>query len=166
MGRVMTTAEYRRQQREISAAMPLMDQAKDAILKRQFDAAEQLLDQVLAGDANCAEALFLMGYMHDLWCANRPEEAMKFYQRLAELKSNPNASFTGMYYGLRLLCNQKRWPEALAAVEEIDRAFPRLSPFSRIQVDICRDSARRELAEKGTTQPAAGASTKKERPAP
>ena len=74
-GRMMTTTEYRRRQRETIALMPPLDQAKLAIAMRQFDVAKQLLNQILDNDADSAQALLLMGYVHELWDANRPEAA-------------------------------------------------------------------------------------------
>jgi hypothetical protein len=64
-GRMMTTAEYRRRQREAIGAMPLLNQAKLAIAMRQLDVAEKLLNRILKNDANCDEAILLLGYLHD-----------------------------------------------------------------------------------------------------
>ncbi len=122
-GRVITTAEYRRRQREIVAAMPLLDQAKFAISIREFDTAEDLLNRVLASDDACAEALLLLGIMNEPCCANRPEKALKYYRRLAGMASNPRASCTGMFQRLVLLRNLKRWPEAMDTINDINRTF-------------------------------------------
>ncbi len=153
-GRVMTTAEYQQRQRETIAIMPPLDQAKMAISMREFDAAEKLLNQILASDANCAEALLLLGYVNDLWCANRPEKALEYYRRLAELESNPRASYTGMYHRLALLQSQKRWPEALEAVEEINQTFSgQLNPFAQRRLEASWKHIIGQLSEQDAKHP-------------
>jgi hypothetical protein len=165
VGRVLTTAQYRQRQREIIAAMRPLDRAKAAFSMHRFEAAEKLLDQVLADDPKSTEALLLMGYVYDLWCTNRPEEALKYYQRLADLKANPNASFSGMYQRLILLRAQKRWPEALATIEDIQRNFPRVSEHERGEIDWWQNYLRQQLAPKDAKRPAAATSNKDEGPA-
>ncbi len=153
-GRVMTTAEYQQRQREIIAVMPPLDQAKMAISMREFDAAEELLGKVLASDANCVEALLLLGYVNDSWCDNRPEKALEYYRRLTELESNPKASYTGMYHRLALLQNQKRWPEALEAVEEINQTFSgQLDPFAQRRLEASWKHIIGQLSEQDVKHP-------------
>jgi hypothetical protein len=108
-GRVITTAEFLKRQRELIATMPPLAQAKTAILMRQFDVAREILDRARRGETDRAEAILLLGYMNDIWCANRPQEAMKFYEELAQWTSNPDATLTGMYYRFRLLAHRRRW---------------------------------------------------------
>lgn len=148
-GRAMTTAEFRRRQRDAVSAMPAIARAKLAFSMHQFGEAENLLGKILQDDPNCAEALLLMGNLNDSGCLGRPDEARKFYRRLAGLKTNPNASFTGMFQETIFLQEEKRWPEALAAVEEILRTFPKLSNDRRRDLDWRRGFFQKQMAEKG-----------------
>jgi hypothetical protein len=146
-GRVTATAQYRARQREAVAAMKPLDRAKTAFAMREFDVARKLLAEILRDDPQCAEALLLQGYMYDLWCTNQPDEALKYYRRLSDL-NDPGASFSGMYLQLNLLRKLQRWPEALAAAEEILAAFPRLDDFHQRDVNWWRDHLRQELGRK------------------
>ncbi len=164
LGRVMTTDQYRRRQQEVIAAMPPVDRAKVAYSMRQLDQAKKLTQTALEDDPECAEALLLMGYLHDVWALNQPEVAMEYYGRLAELTANPNASFTGMYRRLVFLRAQKRWPEAMTVIEKIDATFPRLYDFHQRGIDWWRNHIQEQLAETDAKQPADETSNKEERP--
>jgi tetratricopeptide (TPR) repeat protein len=145
-GRVLTTAQYRQRQQEIIAALPLLDRATAAFAMHQFDKAEPLLEKVLQDDPASAYALLLMGYLHDVWCLNQPDTALQFYQRLADVKADPNASFTGWYQRFVLLRTLQRWPETLAVIDQIDRRFPRPGYYERRDMDWWRDYAGQQLA--------------------
>ncbi len=144
-GRVMTTAQYRQRQEECVAAMPLLDRAKAVFTMHRFDKAQSLLEQVLKDDPASAEALLLMGWLHDQWCMNEPETALKYYRRLAGL-TDPSASAEGWYQQLCLLGKLKRWPETLAAAEQIRRRFPRFNENDGRNVDWWRDEARKHVS--------------------
>ena len=140
-GRVLTTAQYRQRQQEIIAAMPPLDRAKAAFSMHQFDKAKPLLQEVLQDDPASVEALLLMGCLHDVWCLNQPDTALQFYQRLADVKANRNASFTGWYQRFVLLRTLERWPETLAAIDQISQRFPRLREYERRELDWWRGEA-------------------------
>jgi len=161
-GRVTTGPEYRRRQEERLAGLPPLERAKYAFATRRFDLAEPLLSQVLRENPESAEALLLMGRLCDLACTNRPDDALGYYRRLAALKDNRRASFSGVYLQLVLLRNQKRWPEARATIEEISRRFPKLHDYHQRDVDWWRNHIRTQLAEKDAKRPAAPTSNKEE----
>ena len=146
-GRVMTTDQYRQRQQEVIAAMSPLDRAKVAYSMRQLDQAKELAQTVLEDDPECAEALLLMGYLHDLWCMNRPETALEYYHRLAKLESDRNASFTGMYRRFVLLRTLKRWSETLATIDEITGQFPRLHERQQGSIDWWRNHIQKKLGE-------------------
>ena len=127
--------------------MKPLERAKTAFAMREFDVARRLLAEILRDDAECAEGLLLEGYLHDLWCSNQPDEALKYYRRLSDV-NDPAASFSGMYLRLVLLRKLQRWPEALAAAEEILAAFPRLDDFHQRDVNWWCDHLRQELGRK------------------
>ncbi len=145
-GRVMTTAEYRKRQEEIVAAMPPLDRAKAEFTMHRFDAAKALLDEILKNDPASPEALLLMGWLHDIWCANEPETALRYYRRLADVTSNPRASVEGWYQQMCLLGKLQRWPETLAAAEHIKSRFPQFNEYDRSNVDWWRDEAKKHVS--------------------
>ncbi len=163
-GRALTTEQYRQRQRQVVAALPPLDRALAAYSVRRFDEAKKLAEAVLADDPECAEALLLLGHLHDLWCMNRPEVAMEYYGRLAGLTANPNASFTGMYRRLVLLRTQKRWPEALAAIEQIEASFSLMHDWDHRELHWWRNHIQKQLAATGAKQPAGEASNREEGP--
>lgn len=165
LGRVTTTAEFhRRKQQFIDAAKPL-DRAKFNIAMRQFDKGKAALKQVLDADPNQAEALVLMGFLHDRDCLNQPDEAVKYYRRAAQLEDNPSGSLTGMQFWMRLAENRQRWKELADLCEKMLQRFPRLDGPERERIEQLRDSARRQLAEQNAKQSAPATSNKEERPA-
>ncbi len=161
-GRVLTTDQYRQRQREVVAAMPPLDRALVAFSVRRFDQAKELAQTVLEDDPECVEALLLLGYLHESWALNRPEVALEYYGRLAELTANPNASFTGMYRRLVFLRSQKRWPDVLATIEEITGQFPRLHETQQGTIDWWRNHAREQLGVANAKQPAAAETENRE----
>jgi hypothetical protein len=163
-GRALTTEQYRQRQREVVAALPPLDRAMVAYSVRRFDEAKELAETVLRDDPECAEALLLLGHLHDLWCMNRPEAALEYYGRLAELTANPNASFTGMYRRLVLLRTQKRWPEAQAAIEQIEVSYSLMHDSDHRELHWWRNHIRKQLAETDANQAAAETSNREERP--
>ena len=84
-----------------------------------------------------------MGWLHDLWCTSEPETALRDYRRLADVTGNPRASVEGWYQQMCLLGKLGRWPETLAAAEQIGRRFPRFNEYDRGNVDWWRDEAKK-----------------------
>lgn len=122
-GRSITTAEFRRRKQQfIDAAAPL-DRAKFNLGMRRFDKAKTAFQEVLDAEPNQPEALILMGFLHDACCLNQPDEAIRYYRRAAELKDNPAASYSGMYYQLCILRNRSEWRDVLDLCETILRRY-------------------------------------------
>ena len=78
---------------------------------------------------------------------------MKYYRRLSR-PNDPAASFSGMYLRLILLRKLQRWPEALAAAEEILAAFPRLDDPHQRDVNGCAITFARSWARRTRTSAA------------
>jgi hypothetical protein len=163
-GRVMTTAEFLRRRQAFVDAAPPLDGGKLLIGMRQFDKAKSVFRQVLEAKPNQPEALLLMGFLHDRDCLRQPNEAVKYYRRLAELKDNPNASFSGMYFWMCVLQDCQRWDQALGLSEALLQQYPGLDQGYSHYIQAARDRCRQELAKKGVKQPPGGASNKEERP--
>jgi hypothetical protein len=165
IGRAMTTAEFRRRKQQLIDAATPLDRAKFNIGMRQFDRAKAALRQVLDAEPNQAEALILMGFLHDHECLNQLDEAVKYYQRAAALEDNPNGSFSGMYLWMRLLEHRQQWQGMLDLCEKTLQRYPLREGDLQRQIESLRDSARRQLAENNAKQPAPATSNKEERPA-
>ncbi len=93
---VATTAEIRKRRRAAFDAAPPLDAAKFAIGLRRFEKAKAVLTGILADDPGNAEALLLMGFLHDRHCLNQYRTARAYYRRLAEL-DDPAAVLTGLH---------------------------------------------------------------------
>ena len=144
--RVITTGQYRQRQQALIAAMPLLDRAKAAFVMHQFDKAKTLLQQVLTDEPESADALLLMGHVHDVWCLNQPNMALQFYERLAKVASNRNASFTGCLQRMILSGTLQRWPETLAVADEIEQRFPRVWENDRHTIESWRSQATKHVS--------------------
>jgi tetratricopeptide (TPR) repeat protein len=153
LGRVMTTAEFRRRRQQLIDAAAPLERAKFTLGMRQFGKAKAALQQALDADPRQPEALILMGYLHDRECLDQPDEAIKNYRRAAALEDNPNASYSGMFYWRHLLENLQRWKELADLCEAILQRFPRLDEAERQRTERLRDSSRRQLNETHATQP-------------
>ena len=88
-GRAMTTAQYRQRREQFIAAAKPLDRGKFALAMRQFDRAKAALQEVLQAEPDQPEALRLMGFLYDANCLNQPDEAMKYYRRLAAVEGDP-----------------------------------------------------------------------------
>ena len=105
------------QQRRMIDAAPPLDRAKYALSFHQFDEAEQLLGDILGADPKHAEALILMGWLHDAGCLNQTDEAFQYYERAAAVEGHPSAALLGMY----LQCESHLRKGSLVAAREICR---------------------------------------------
>jgi hypothetical protein len=121
-GLVVTDSDLRRRRLALFDAAPPLDAAKLTIGSRQFDQAKSILAGILTVDPANAEALLLMGFVHDRYCLNRPEVALDYYGRLAAL-SQPQAAVAGLYCRYVLQIRRKNWPEALRLGQQIVEDF-------------------------------------------
>ncbi len=148
IGRVMTTAEYRRRKEQyVDAAKPL-DRGKLTLGMRQFDKAKTAFQQVLDTEPNQPEALLLMGLLHDRNGLNQPEEAIKYYRQASNLPDNNNASYSGMYLWVCVLKNNKRWAETVELCDKMLDRFPGLGETPRKRIQWLRNHAREQLNQK------------------
>ncbi len=165
IGRVMTTTEYRRRKQQfIDAAEPL-ERAKFNLGMRHFDKAKAAFQEVLDAQPNQPEALILMGFLYDRVCLNQLDEAIKYYRRAAALEDNPSASYSAMYFWMRVLEHRQQWQEMGDLCEQILHRFPTLQEPVRWHIERFRDHSRQQLAAKNAKQPAPATSNKPERPA-
>ncbi len=147
VGRVMTTAEYlKRRDATIEAMLP-SERAKVYFAMRRFDEAERLLKDVLKDEPEHAEALLLLGWLHDAWCTNRPDEARRYYGRLAAMEANPDACFSGLYMEFTMLKREKKWAELLELSDRICGRFPQINEHRQRSIDWWRDHAQKQVAD-------------------
>ncbi|MEX0704970.1 MAG: hypothetical protein WD069_22915 [Planctomycetales bacterium] len=144
-GRVTPTSEPAALLRKVASRHPPLERAKVQFVIRDFDACGESLRKVLEADPQHAEALFLMGLLHDRWGRNKPEAALPWYERLAALEDR-SASATGMVYALAIHHGAGRWTEVREIGDRIEARFPTLEPFVGHYVDAWRKDARKRLA--------------------
>lgn len=147
-GRVVTTDEYRRRKEQLVEAAAPLDRGKLNLGMRRFDKAKAAFAQVLDADPNQPEALLLMGLLHDRNGLRRPDEAIEYYRRAADLKDNGNASYSGMYLWACVLKDGNRWPETVELCERILRRYPGLGRRPRENIQWLRDHARKQAGAK------------------
>jgi tetratricopeptide (TPR) repeat protein len=146
-GRVMTTEQWKKRKQQFIESAPLLDRAKFAFGMKQFDAAKQHLTKVLKSAPNNAEALLLMGYLHDTWCTNKPDKAARYYRRLEGLKDNPSASMSGMWMRFHLHKRRKEYAQAYQLTKEIPKRFGRLEDHARREMTYWGNRLKKELAK-------------------
>jgi len=121
-GRFVTSRAFREQRLAMCDAAPPLDAAKFAIALRRFDQAKSTLANVLSIDPENAEALLVMGFLHDRHCLNQPEVAMDCYERLAAIDAPP-AALAGKYCLYVLHIHLGNWSEALPLGKQIVENF-------------------------------------------
>jgi len=130
-GRVVTAKDFEKKRAEAITAAPPLDQAKWALSVRKYDKARDLAAAALAAapekDRACAEALLIMGLLHESCCLNEPEKAMEYYARLAAMDNNPCVALAGLAHQYRMLLTAGRAKEALEVGRDIERRYPRNS---------------------------------------
>ena len=146
-GRAMTTAQYRQRREQFIAAAKPLDRGKFALAMRQFDRAKAALQEVLQAEPDQPEALRLMGFLYDANCLNQPDEAMKYYRRLAAVEGDPSATFSGMRLCLAMFIARGQWQDAAALSQAILEQFPDLYEWDQKFVEGCRDQSRQKLAQ-------------------
>jgi tetratricopeptide (TPR) repeat protein len=120
----MTNKQLQATRQEAMDGMKPMDQAKWALSMRQWDKARDLCAGALDKDAGNAEALLVMGIMHEPCCLNQPDKALEYYGKLSAIENNPSAAFTGLAHQYRMHMEAKRYAEALRIGRLIERRYP------------------------------------------
>lgn len=146
--RVMTTAQWNKRREKKISAQSALNQAKFAFTMRQFKKAKRILSGILKTNGNNAEVLLLMGYLHDKWCMNQPEEAIKYYSQLTKIKNNLPANLSGMYMWFHVLKGQKKWAKALELNEKISKSFSGINNDRLREIRRLSQRMRKKLAEK------------------
>jgi tetratricopeptide (TPR) repeat protein len=154
-GRAITTTEYLRRRQAFIEAAPPLERGKLLLGMGQFDRAIAAFQKVLEAEPDQPEALLLMGFVHDRDCLKQPDEAMKYYRRLAESPNDPNASFSGLLFWMYVLKDCQRWEEALELNETLLRQYPVLDPAYSHDIRTIGNQCRQQLARKDA-KPAAG----------
>ncbi len=132
-GRVITGPDFRaRRQAHIKSA-PALEQAKWAMCLRQWDKARDLCADILDKDAANAEALLMMGLLHESCCLNQPEKAMEYYVRLAAIDNNVPAALAGLIHQYRLHVEAKRYSDALRVGRLVQERYPRNTSSERLR---------------------------------
>ena len=144
VGRALTGKQYLAKRQAVIDALEPLDQAKVYFMIRNFKKSKSLLEKILAADPNHAEALLLMGHLHNSSCLNEPEEAMTYFRRLADLKDRPQARLTGLYHQCETLRRQKRWKETRTLIQQITQEFPRLNTHLQNDLDALQIQAKRK----------------------
>ncbi|KKK79130.1 hypothetical protein LCGC14_2836600, partial [marine sediment metagenome] len=146
-GRVATSEQLRRQIAQTVRSRPPLDRAKLALSGHAFDKARELLAAILNDRPDDPEALALMGIVHDAACLNRPDEALKYYRRLAGLKGNPSAVLTGLYLQYQCHWSAGDLDSALDACQKaLD--LPNLWAPARLKLGGCRRNLAKALRER------------------
>ncbi len=145
-GRVMTTAEYLQRREAWMEALPALERAKLRFAMRRFDEAKMLLEEIIRVEPEHAEALLLLGWLHDEWCTDRPDEARRYYARLAAMGDRADACFSGLYMEFTMLAREKRWQELIEAGDQICARFPQISDYRQRSIDWWREHAREQTA--------------------
>jgi tetratricopeptide (TPR) repeat protein len=147
MGRVMTTAEFLVRRDALVEALPALERAKVYFAMRRFDEAEALLEEIARAEPRHAEALLLLGWLNDAWCTNRPDDARRYYRRLAAMEDDPNVCFSGHYMEFLMLGREKQWKELIEAGDRMVARFPQIEDQTQGNIDWWREHARKQLAE-------------------
>jgi tetratricopeptide (TPR) repeat protein len=126
-GRAATGQQFRQMRDEQLASLGPLEQAKGAASMRQWEKARGLCANALEKDPASAEAILLMGLLHESCCLNQPDKALEYYARLAAVENNPPAAFTGLVHQYRMNIEAKRYAEALRVGKLIERDYPRNS---------------------------------------
>lgn len=100
-----------------------------------------------SGKASGSEALLLLGWLHDAWCTNRPDEARRYYGRLAAMEANPDACFSGLYMAFTMLAREKKWAELIELGDRICGRFPQIHEHRQRSINWWRDHAQKQLAD-------------------
>jgi hypothetical protein len=146
-GRTMTSADVRRHKREHAEKAGGLEAARFDLLMRNFDSAKERTQAVLDADPANTQALLTMAVLHDFWCLNRPEEAMKWYGRLAKLQDDKSAVFTGLYGVFRITYTLDRYDQAIAAGNRLLDEVPCMYAHMRHTVERFMTYARRNMAK-------------------
>jgi hypothetical protein len=126
-GRVVTAKDFdSKRMAQIESAEPLC-RAKWLLSMRKFDKARVLAAAVLDKDPKCAEALLIMGLLHESCCLDEPDKAMECYARLATMEDDPAAALAGLAHQYRMHLAAGRAAEALEVGRAIERRYPRNS---------------------------------------
>jgi tetratricopeptide (TPR) repeat protein len=130
-GRVVTAEDFDKKRLAAIDSAPPLDQAKWRLSLRQFDKARDLAATALAAapekDRACAEALLIMGLLHESCCLDEPDKAMECYARLAAMEDDPAAALAGLAHQYRMHLAAGRAAEALEVGRAIERRYPRNS---------------------------------------
>ncbi|MEX0704967.1 MAG: hypothetical protein WD069_22900 [Planctomycetales bacterium] len=143
--RVASSREPAAQLRKIAAGRPAIERAKLSFLIRDYDASAAALREVLEADSEDAEALFLMGLLHDRWGRNKPEETLPWYERLAALEDR-SASVTGLVYAMAIHHDAKRWTEVREIGEQIQAHYPTPERYFAAHVASWLKNAQKQIA--------------------
>ena len=117
-GRVMTTEQVRLRKWKLAKAAGPLAAARFDVTLRNFESARRRIEAVLAGSPDDPQALLLMAVMND-WCLNRPDEAIAWYRRLAALKSDLSAVYTGLYGEFKIHYALSHWDQAIETGERL-----------------------------------------------
>lgn len=145
-GRVMTTEEFRQKRDAIIQSRPPLERAKLAFAMRRLDEAKGLLDALLATDPGQPEALLLSAFLYERWCRDQPDEAIRYYRRLADIEDNPGASAAGMLAWLDVLVRRHEWQAASDLCARIRAEHPRLAQHAERDVSYLQAYVRKKLA--------------------
>ena len=126
-GRVVTAEDFDKKRLAAINAAPPLDQAKWRLSLRQFDKARDQAAAVLVKDPTCAEALLIMGLVHEPCCLDQPDKALQYYARLAAMDNDPCVALAGLAHQYRVLFAAGRAVEALQVGRDIERRYPRNS---------------------------------------
>jgi len=126
-GRALTSEQFRQKRDEFFASRGPLEQAKAAAAMKQWQKARDLAAAALDKEPKNAEALLLMGLLHESCCLNEPEKAMEYYARLAAMDNDPCVALAGLAHQYRMLHAAGRAKEALEIGRDIERRYPRNS---------------------------------------
>ncbi|MGD9125937.1 MAG: tetratricopeptide repeat protein [Planctomycetia bacterium] len=147
LGRALTSKQYLEKRQVLIDALEPFDQAKVYFMIRKFKKSKALLEKILAKKPDHPEALLLMGHLHNSWCLKKPEAAIEYFQKLVDLKDNPQARFTGLYWQCEVLRRQKRWQETDRMIRQIRQEFPRLAAHLQRNLDSLQKRAKQNLRQ-------------------
>lgn len=149
-GRAMTSDQLADAQHRLFAASGPLGEVKYCLLHRDLEEAGRLLDAYLAEHPRDPEALLLAGFLHDFPALNRPEQALQYFHRLADLDI-PEADHTGLWAVFRIHYTLKQWTEAIDVGEALLAKHPNLNGMDG-ELRRFLGYARRRLREQAATQ--------------
>lgn len=125
-GLVVSTTEFQKRCEAALAGHQPLVKAQQLFGMRRFPEAIEVLAPLIEGDTPDKYALLLMGFIHDTWCLNRPDQAMQYYARLAAMQEYPDAVFTGLAAQESILARQKKWEKADEILKTIRDKIPQV----------------------------------------